>query len=305
MRDGNDLALAVLTASAWDDAPVHGIPDDVLDEAWDLAVLNEVGADLVSHYPDRFDDRPAVGPRRVEFQARLREAAELLRSADIPAVLIKSRPHDGDPYSNFDLVVGPRRIADAVAVLGTWTARAETHPLEPDKVLLHPDRGPAAHLHQHVGWFGVPIVPGSALIARAGQDGSGPWLQPDPADDLRTYLAHAAYQNLQVPLRELRAIRGHLRHSETMHAAARRAQEEGWGGTFAHLTALLLSTCRDLDRGRPVRLPVPLPTRLAFSAGWEHAGWLARSGRPRLAARELALRGPLVAAKARRRWQRR
>lgn len=305
MRDANDLALAVLTASAWDDAPIHGVRDDVLDEAWDLAVLNEVGADLVSHYPDRFDDRPPVGPRRAEFRARLREASELLRSADIPAVLIKCRPDDGDPYSNFDLVVGPRRIADAVAVLGPWTTRIETHPLEPDKILLHPDHGPAAHLHQHVGWFGIPIVPGSALIDRARPDRSEPWLQPDPADDLRAYLAHAAYQNLQVPLGELRAIRSHLRDNETMHTAALRAEQEGWGRTFAHLTALLLSTCRELDRRRPVRLPVPLPTRSAFSAGWEHGAWLARSGRPGLAARELALRGPLVAAKARRRWQRR
>lgn len=305
MHDRNDLALAVLTASAWDDAPIHGVRGEVLDEAWDLAVLNEVGADLVSHYPDRFDDHPPVGPRRVEFQARLREAAEFLRASDIPAVLIKSRPRDGDPYSNFDLVVGPRRIADAVAVLRPWTVRVETHPLEPDKVLLHPDRGPAAHLHQHVGWFGIPIVPGPALIERARPGRWGPWLQPDPPDDLRTYLAHAAYQNLEVPLRELRAIRSHLRDGETMYAAARRAEEEGWGHTFAHLTALLLSTCRDLDRRRAVRLPVPLPTRLAFSAGWEHGARLARSGRPGLALRELALRGPLIAAKVRRRWQRR
>lgn len=297
------VAIDALRAAVWDDPPTHHeFSVAELAAAFDLAVVNEVGGELARHHPQRFAHRVESAAFEAErYQVRLAEAADLLASAGVPGVLIKTRLGQGDAYSNFDLVVGPDRYRTAIAALASWAVRTETHPLEPDKVLVHPVEGPAAHLHQHVGWFGIPTIPGPQIVARA-QDGVGrSWLLPDAADDLRTYVAHAAYQNLATPLRELLVVRDHLANPVTVATAKQRAVEEGWGRTFSITLDVLSGAVRNLDaKGNPA-LPVQLPLSKAAFAGWEHAWSSLQRGHLAVGLRELALRGPLMAAKVRRR----
>jgi hypothetical protein len=295
----------ILRAAVWNDLPTHReVSVANLGAAWKLAVLNEVGGDFARRYPQQFAQHAEYAAFEAErYRVRLAEAADLLASAEVPGVLIKTRLGQGDAYSNFDLVVGPDRIRTAVAALGSWAVRTETHPLEPDKVLMHPADGPAAHLHQHVGWFGIPIIPGSQIVARADVGDGRSWLLPDAADDLRTYVAHAAYQNLASPLRELLAVRDHLENPITVATATQRAGEEGWGRTFSVTLTVLTDAVRALDARETPVLPVRLPLSKAAFAGWEHAWTSLQGGSVAIGLRELALRGPLMAAKVRRRWR--
>ncbi len=302
---GATTPARLLIAAVWDGAPV-AVDGSVatLEAAWRLAVANEVEADLAGYYPTQLAARRRrVAAHADAFRRNLAEATDRLAAAGIPAVLVKCRPDEDLTYTNFDLVVGPRRFQDAVAALRPWTVRTETHRLEPDKILLHPADGPAAHLHQHIGWFGVPVIPGDAVLARAAPATDGAWHRPSPADDLRSYLAHAAFQNLAIPLRELRAVRHHC-DGDTVALAARHAQAEGWLRTYRRVVSRCRDAVRRLDAGQAVALPVWLTPGTAVLAGVEHARSRWRAGDHATAVRELALRGPLFAAKTRRRWRR-
>jgi hypothetical protein len=166
------------------------------------------------------------------------------------------------------------------------------------KTFLYPPVGPALHLHAAVSWFDVPLVPTQELLARASMNGHG-CLSPAPADRLRIWLAEALFQELSINLSELVAVR-ELLHPEVIRPARDHADGEGWRGGFDGALAAANAAIDRLDRGLPVRLPVVLPVPLSVRAGAEHAYHLARAGNIAAAAREAALRLPLIIAKRRR-----
>ncbi|MEU0222570.1 hypothetical protein ABZ281_49585, partial [Streptomyces sp. NPDC006265] len=164
--------------------------------------------------------------------------------------------------------------------------------------VLEPRSGPAAHLHTAVSWFGVPVVPTRRLFERAVPSGSA-WLVPCPADELRIWLAHGLFQNLTFDLSELFAVRK-LLAPDVVAEARRETAGEGWAAGGDRALAVAVGAMRRLDEGAPVRLPVPLPVGTSLRVGAVHALHLLRHGRARVAAREAALRVPLVVAKRRR-----
>lgn len=254
---------------------------------------------LARAHPDALaGELASVEANRRLYRGNLTEASERLARAGVSPVLIKADTTGDCAYGNFDLVVGDDGWPAAVAALQPWAVRVSAHPLEPDKLLLHPSRGPAAHLHRHVAWFGIPVIDTAVLRRDASPAGDGPWLLPSPADQLRTLLAHALFQNLAIDLSELLAVRVLARAAAEAQQAAR---SEGWGRSFAVLWPLVSTTLLSLDRDGVVRLPMPVPLGPALFCGVEHAAHLARTGRPATSLRELLLRGPLIAAKRRRR----
>jgi hypothetical protein len=167
------------------------------------------------------------------------------------------------------------------------------------KTFLYPPVGPALHLHAAVSWFDVPLLPTPELLARASMNGHG-CLCPAPSDQLRIWLGQALFQELSLNLSELAAVR-ELLQPEVIKAARDHAGREGWRGGFDGALAVATEAIDRLDRGLPVTLPVALPARLSVRAGAEHAYHLARAGNIAPAAREAALRLPLILAKRRRR----
>jgi hypothetical protein len=287
-------ATTVVAASVWR-GEVPQVDDADLTAALQEAERNQVQGVLARRYPERLADLlRSVEAATTEFRANLADATVRLRNAGIQPVLIKADPEGDYVYTNFDLVVGEQWDAARRALSG-WYVRTSGHPLEPDKLLLHPASGPAAHLHQVVSWFGVPVVPADRLATRASMSTRG-WLTPDPADELRIWLAHAVFQNLALDLSELLAIRPLLR-PEIVAEAEEEAQREGWRRAF--LAAL--RTARDavacLDDGRHVSLPVPLGPSASVAVAREHVGHLLRTGHVAAARREAALRGPLAVVK--------
>jgi hypothetical protein len=294
-------AHELLVAALW-----HGSPtppgDDVLALALRLARQNRVEALLARAYPDRL----AAELREVEdktrgFRRSLEEVASLLRRAGVAPILIKADPAADYVYSNFDVVVGDDGWDEAVRVLAGWSSRRWGHVLERDKVLFAAPAGPAVHLHRSVAWFEVPVIPTPDLRRRTVADDGHPWLLPDPLDRLRITLAHAAFQNLAVDLADLLEMRS-LLTAPLPPQGAERAGQEGWRATFEAASDWAAGLVRRLDAGVAIPLPAPMPAAMAARAGVEHAGHLLGSGRRPLAARELALRPVLIAAKRRQVW---
>ena len=124
-------------------------------------------------------------------------------------------------------------------------------------------------------------------------------LSPAAADRLRIWLAHALFQNLSLDLSELFAVR-ELLQPEVIRAARGHADREGWRAGFDGALAAAEATIDRLDLGLPVALPMALPMPLSVRVGVEHARYLQRAGENAAAAREAALRIPLVVAKRRR-----
>ena len=124
-------------------------------------------------------------------------------------------------------------------------------------------------------------------------------LVPSPADQLRIWLAHGLFQNLTLDMSELFSLRELLR-PDVVAEARQEAAREGWPAAFGQ--ALSTATCAidQLNRGIPVRLPMPLTLRASVRVAAEHTTHLLRQRRGRTAFREAALRLPLVAAKKRR-----
>ena len=288
------LASRVLVDAVW-----HGnrvpVDDDVLAVALRVARRNQVQGLLARSYPGELQDVLAsVKTATALFRRNLAEATLRLRNAGIRPVLIKADP-DGDyVYTNFDLVVGDQ-FERAVRVLAGWFTRTSRHRLEPDKVLLHPAEGPAAHLHTDVSWFGIPVVRGGPLAERADETVDG-WLVPEPADELRIWLAHAAFQNLALDLSELIALR-RLARPDIVDRARAEAEREGWRGAFDEILRIAQDAITTLDHGDAPRLPVPLTTATSLAILREHSRHLLRTGRSATAARELALRPPLAVVK--------
>jgi hypothetical protein len=122
---------------------------------------------------------------------------------------------------------------------------------------------------------------------------------PARPDALRLWVAHAVFQNLAFDLSELLQLRS-LAIPETVTEAALAADAEGWGRGFRMALGTAVAAIGRLDRGEPVRLPVPLPVLPSLWGGLEHGTHLLRSHRWSFALRELAQRPMLVAAKWRR-----
>ncbi|MFF7891650.1 lipopolysaccharide biosynthesis protein [Streptomyces sp. NPDC007907] len=274
--------------------------DAALRHALGLARDNQVEGRLARAYPLQLADVVAEVDNANElFRENLTEVTGRLFAAGIPTVLIKADLAGDYVYGNFDLVVPDGRWEAACNALEGWYLDRSTYWLERStKVLLEPRSGPAAHLHTAVSWFGVPVLPTHRLFERAVPSG-GPWLVPCPPDELRIWLAHGLFQNLTFDLSELFAIRKLLAPgivAEARHEAAR----EGWAAGVDRALAVAAGAMRRLDEGMPLRLPVPLPVGMSLQVGAVHAVHLLRHGRARVAAREAALRVPLVVAKRRR-----
>ncbi|MDQ0717736.1 O-antigen/teichoic acid export membrane protein [Streptomyces luteogriseus] len=274
--------------------------DAALRHALRLARDNQVEGRLARAYPRQLADvLTEVGTANELFRENLVEVTGRLYAAGIPTVLIKADLAGDYVYGNFDLVVPDGRWEAACDALEGWYADRSTYWLERStKVLLEPRSGPAAHLHTAVSWFGVPVLPTRRLFERAAPAG-GAWLVPRPADELRIWLAHGLFQNLSLDLSELFAVRK-LLAPDIVAEARREAVREGWAAGADRALAVAVGAMRGLDEGTPVRLPVPLPVGASLRVGAEHALHLLRNGRARAAAREAALRVPLVVAKRRR-----
>jgi hypothetical protein len=117
-------------------------------------------------------------------------------------------------------------------------------------------------------------------------------------DELRIWVAHALFQNLSVDLSELLALRPLLR-PELVEEAAVSCRAEGWERAFRLVVGTVRDAVEALDDGVAVPVPVALPVGASLALR-EHVRHLARSGKGTAAAREAALRLPLLLAKARR-----
>lgn len=276
------------------------VTDAALRRALPLARDNQVEGRLARAYPRQLADVVTeVDTANERFRENLCEVTDRLRAAGIPTVLIKADLAGDYVYGNFDLVVPDGRWEAACDALEGWYDHPSRYWLErSSKVLLEPRRGPAAHLHSSVSWFGVPVIPNRGLFDRASSDG-GAWLVPHPADELRIWLAHGLFQNLSFDLSELFALRK-LLVPDLVAEARRQAEREGWLAGGARALAVAVEAMARLDRGTPVGLPVPLPVAASLRAGAEHSLHLLRRGDRSVAAREAALRVPLVVAKRRR-----
>lgn len=288
----------LLVRAVWLETPPPVGGRDELEGAVEAAKRNHVEGRLARAYPELLSAELAwAGERTSAFRRNLAESTRRLLGAGVQAVLVKAG--DDYTYSNFDLVVGDDGWPRAIEALGGWGKRWSSHWAEPGKLLVHPDTGPAAHLHREVSWFGVPVVANERLMSRSTRGDGETWWLPKPADELRITLAHAAFQNLSLDLSELLAIRELLRPAIADEARAE-AEHEGWTSGFEHLFATAVAAKRRLDAGEAISIPVPLPLPASVSVGFEHAAHLWRVGRRKLAAREAALRLPLVVAKRRR-----
>jgi hypothetical protein len=294
----SEPAMSLLTEVIW-----HGkVPDAApaaLERALTLARRNQAEGSLALAYPRQLSHVLAEVRVADELLTRnIRQVANRFQQAGIPSALIKYRESSDCCHSDFDLVVARQHWDVAFTALADWYVHRSTYWLERStKTFLYPPVGPALHLHAAVSWFGVPVLPTERLLACAGMNGHG-CLSPAPADRLQIWLAHALFQELSLNLSQLAAVRELLR-PEVITAARDHAGREGWRGAFDGALAVATDAIFCLDGGLPVPLPVALPMPLSVRAGAEHARHLARARNIPMAAREAALRIPLVIAKRR------
>ena len=292
-------APAILVAAVWRGESLRGADEAGLAGAMELARRNHVAGALARVYPAHFAaELAAVEAANAAMRRTLDAAARRLHCAGLQPVLVKFDNNADAEYSNVDVVTGDAGFAGAQRAMAGWTVRTSRHPLEPDKLLLHPESDPAVHLHRHLSWFGVTVITHERLLAAATEGVAGLRV-PSRDAALRSHIAHACFQNLGSDLAELLTLRA-LMDPQNVAAAHAAAVEEGWGRSFAAAVTALRAAMQRLDTGLQVRLPVMLPLRAATGAGVEHALGAARRGDAGTALRELALRAPLVAAKRRR-----
>jgi hypothetical protein len=293
---GNSLLIdAVWRGDARDAGDVE------LQHALMLARRNQVEGRLARAYPQQLARTLAdVCSANQLFLGNVGQVSDRLQAAGIPAVLIKADLSADYVYPNFDLVVPDGQWAAAQVALGGWYEHRSRYWLERStKVLLEPAVGPAAHLHTGVSWFSIPVVPTERLFDHAVLAGPGTLLVPGAADQLRIWLAHGLFQNLTLDMSELFSLRDLLR-LDVIAEARQEAAREGWPTAFNQALSTAASTIDNLDRGVSVRLPAPLTVKTSLQVGAEHTVHLLQQRRGRTAAREAALRLPLVVAKKRR-----
>ncbi|MFE7807969.1 hypothetical protein ACFU51_25550 [Streptomyces sp. NPDC057430] len=290
-----ERAVRLLVDAVWrgDAGPAS---DEELRAALAVARDNQVEGRLARAYPRQLATTlDAVTDAARLFRRNLVESTDRLDAADIPTVLIKAGLSGDLVHGDFDLVVPPDRWKDAPVVLSGWYAERSAHWLERStSVLLEPPDGPSAQLHTSVAWRGVQVMAPDRLFAHAVPDHDGrAWLVPCPADRLRIWLAHGLFRNQSLDLSELLALR-ELLAPEVVTEARTQTAREGWSAGADRALDLATEAMAALDRGEPVRLPLPLPVSASLRTGMAHAGHLLTHGRPSTAAREVALRVPLV-----------
>jgi len=288
------LAMAVVSAAVWRGEAMP-VDDAVLAAAVSEAKRNQVQGLLARAYPRQLSGLlRSVEAATAEFRHNLTVVTSRLRNAGVRPILIKADVGGDYVYTNFDLVVGEQWNV-AHGALADWHVATSGHPLEPDKVLLHPASGPAAHLHRTVSWFGIPVIPADRLAARAVMSPGG-WLQPAPAEQLRIWLAHGVFQNFAFDLSELLAIRP-LLQPDVVAEAGDEARREGWRAAFGEALRTVRRAVGRLDDGDDVLFPVPLPASASIAVACEHVRHLVRTGQSAAARREAILRGPLAMVK--------
>lgn len=230
---------------------------------------------------------------RSAFVDGLVEVAARLHDAGVAPLLVKTDLDRDFEYSNVDVVVGDDGWDAARTALRGWGREERRYRLERTKVIVHPPTGTPIHLHRTMSWFDIPLFDTDALRRNAHPSEVAHLLVPDPADELRTLLAHALFQNLTLDLADLLRLR-ETGTPATRATAASRAATEGWADGFAAVLATVDEVMHALDAGRPVSLPAPLGVSVALRGGLEHARHLLRRGRGAASLREVGLRGPLV-----------
>ncbi|WP_261365860.1 lipopolysaccharide biosynthesis protein [Streptomyces sp. Je 1-79] len=273
--------------------------DEELRAALAVARRNQVEGRLARAYPLQLASAlDAVSDATRLFRRNLVESTDRLGAAGIPTVLIRAGLSGDDAYGSFDLVVPTDRWKAAQEALSGWYVERSTYWLERStKVLLEPPDGPSAQLNTSVSWFGVPVMTTDRLFAHAVPDHDGrAWFVPCPADRLRIWLAHGLFQNLSLDLSELLALR-ELLAPEVVAEARTQTAREGWFSGGDQTLDFAVEAMESLDRGALVQLPLPLPVTTSLRTGAEHAGHLLTRGRAGPAAREVALRVPLVVTK--------
>lgn len=295
-----DRAWEIVVGTAWHGDRVDDPTDAELQAALALARKNEVEPILVRAYADRLPNELVALDRSVEaYRRNLRDACKCLSDAGLQPVLIKALPDEDYTYSNFDVVVGNDGWEPAIRALRPLTVSSERHPLERrTKMLLYPDERPAIHLHREVAWFDIPAIPTREVRRGAVASDGVTCLLPSPVVTLEILLAHAVFQNLAFTLGELLALRRLLSPGPTREAESG-ASRDGWGIGFRSAVRTARDAIARLDRMEPIHLPVPLSIPASLLEAIEHAAYLSRHRRFATAARELALRGPLVVAKRR------
>lgn len=290
----------LLVEAVWRGKP-RPTSDAALRRTLSFARDNQVEGRLARVYPQQLADVVAeVDTANELFRKNICKVTDRLHAAGIPTVFIKGHLATDHVCGDFDLVVPDGCWQAACDALEGWYVDRSTYWLERStKVQLVPRHGPAVHLHTAVSWFGVPVMSTRRLFDRASPDG-GAWLVPHPADELRIWLAHGLFQNLSLDLSELFALRD-LLLPEILEEVRQEAAREGWLAGCDQALVVAVEAMRRLDHGMPIRLPVPLPAAVSLRVGAEHALHLLRNGRACVAAREAALRVPLVVTKRRRR----
>ncbi|MEU6988095.1 hypothetical protein ABZ946_32470 [Streptomyces sp. NPDC046324] len=290
-----ERTLRLLVDAVWRGDP-RPASDEELRAALAAARVNRVEGRLARAYPRQLAATlDAVSDATLLFRRNLVESTDRLGAADIPTVLIKADLSGDLVNGTFDLVVPTNRWKAAQEALDGWYVERSAHWLERStSVLLEPPDGPSAQLHTSVAWRGVPVMATDRLFAHAVPDHDGrAWLVPCPADRLRIWLAHGLFRNQSLDLSELLALR-ELLAPEVMAEARTQTAREGWSAGADRALDLATEAIAALDRGELVRLPLPLPVSTSLRTGVEHAGHLLTRGRASTAAREVALRVPLV-----------
>lgn len=294
-RSETAIAHRAVVDLAWRGVPPPDLGERGLAKAVAFATRNQVQGVLARAYRDRLREVDTeVGDMTAVFVRNLVTVIGRLEAAAVEPVLIKLAPGGDHVYSNFDLVVGDR-WRESLDALSGWYRRESRHALEPDKLLLHPVDGPAAHLHQSVSWFGVPVIEAERLRDRAIVGATG-LREPCAADALRVWLAHAAFQNLAFDISELLAVRN-LLQEEVVAEASNLARAEGWYAAYCHTLKLARAAIDALDNGRPTAMPVPLTAATSLAVVREHPRHLLNTGRGQAARREVMIRLPLAVMK--------
>ncbi|MFF9011747.1 hypothetical protein ACF09C_02075 [Streptomyces sp. NPDC014870] len=290
-------SLRLLVDAVWRD-DVRPASDEELLAALAFARGNRVEGRLARAYPRQLATTlDAVSDAARRFRRNLVQSTDRLGAADIPTVLIRADLSGDVVHGDFDLVVPTECWKAAQKALSGWYVERSAHWLERStSVALEPADGPSAQLHTSVAWRGVSVMATGRLFAHAVPDHDGrAWLVPCPADRLRIRLARGLFLDQSLDLSELLALRELLAPEVVAEARAQTARE-GWSTGADRALDLATRTMAALDRGEFVPLPLPLPVATSLRTGMEHAGHLLTRGRASTAAREVALRVPLVVA---------
>ncbi|MFL5955293.1 MAG: hypothetical protein ACJ76I_14415 [Gaiellaceae bacterium] len=290
-------AFRLLASVLWRGETASATAPELTPALWSLASRNDLEGEAAAAFDVLAPRRADVELQSAAFRHNLRDSATRLRDADLHPLLVKADPDSAYVYSNFDIVVDRRHWGQALAALGPWVATTRQDRLERQKLFVVPHEGPALHLHAAICWYDIPSISTHRALERArGEDGV-PWLMPAPVDDFKILVAHIGFQTIAPTLSDLLLYR--RAGTEVIEAAAAEARAEGWEPVFSLVVDRLDRLARVLDAGGSPALPAPLPPGRAIAVGLQHAVTLIRRGRWHAAARELALRIPLVVAKQR------